>query len=142
MPEKTVLLRTSSRADPAQNYVSSNKNPFVFDIVIMVNGKTASSCEIIVGSLQDNKKALIIGTKTFGKGVFEKTFTLENEFRVKFISGTMHTPRNRPWQSTGIVPDFAVKQDAKTFTALRKLTPSERLRKDVYLITGHKLLNK
>ena len=85
---------------------------------------------------------MVIGTKTYGKGVFEQTFTLKNDYRAKFIIGAMYTPRNTPWQSKGIVPDFAVKQDAKTLAALRKLKLTERLVKDTGLLTAYKILRR
>ncbi len=142
LPEKNILLRTLSRSDKPQNYVSSNKTPLDFDMVILVNKNTASSCEIIVGALQDSKKALILGSNTYGKAVFEKTFTLESEYRVKFISGAMYSPLGKSWHTKGILPDFRVTQDAKTYLALTKLEPADRVNKDIYLQTAIKLINK
>jgi carboxyl-terminal processing protease len=142
LPEKGVLLRTLSRSDTPQNYVSSNKNPFNFTTAILVNKNTASSCEIITSALQDSKKAIVIGTHTYGKAVFDKTFTLENQYRVKFISGAMFTPLGKSWQTKGLLPDFAVDQDDTTYQALMKLTPTDRLQKDVCLLTGYKLISK
>jgi len=140
LPEKRILLRTYQRETRLQNYVSVNKEPFEFDIAILVNRKTASSAEILASALQDNQKAFIVGTRTFGKGVFEKTFTLENHFRVKFITGAMYSPKGRSWQTTGITPDFLVEQDEKTISNLFKMEPKQRLNKDVSMITAYKLL--
>ncbi len=142
LPAKSVLLRTLTRSDRPQNYVSSNDEPFDFRSVILVNAKTASSCEIIVGALQDNKKASVVGSKTYGKSVIEKTFTLENQYRVKFITSSMYTPLGRTWQSKGIVPDFAVEQDDATLAQLTRLSAAERLKRDVGLITGYKLVTR
>ena len=141
LPEKHILLRTITRANNLQNYVSSTKEPCSFgSVAVLVNEGTASSCEIIAGAFRDHKVALIVGTHTYGKGVFEKTFTLKNDYRVKFIIGAMYTPRGQSWQTRGLLPDFAVKQDPKTLGALRKLEPKERLPKDVGLLTAYKLL--
>ena len=142
LPAKNIILRTLSRSDKPQNYISSNEEPFDFKMAILVNNKTASGCEIIVAALQDNKKSIIIGAKTFGKAVFEKTFKIENNYRIKFISGAMYTPLGKSWQSRGITPDFETKQDQKTYAALTKLSPPERLKKDVPLITAYKLLKR
>jgi carboxyl-terminal processing protease len=139
--ERSVLLRTQKR-DKNQNYVSSSKEPLEFKIAILTNESTASSAEILTGALQDHRKAVVIGTKTYGKGVFEQTFTLKNDYRAKFIIGAMYTPRNKPWQSKGIVPDFSVKQDAKKLEALRKLKPADRLVKDTGLLTAYKILRR
>ncbi len=140
LPEKSILLRTFTRDKKLQNYISSNAEPFDYSIAILVNESTASAAEILASALRDHAKALIIGTKTFGKGVFEKTFTLENEFRVKFITGAMYTPKGRAWQSKGLKPDFLVKQNSETLKALLKLDPKERQTKDTAIITAIKLL--
>jgi carboxyl-terminal processing protease len=140
LPEKSVMLRTLQRQTKLQNYISGNKDPYMFRVAVLVNHQTASSAEVLAGSLQDHDRAFIVGTKTFGKGVFENTFTLSNEYRVKFITGAMYSPKGRSWQSRGIVPDFLVEQDVKTLAAILRLEPGERFVKDVAMITAFKLL--
>jgi len=140
LPEKRILLRTFQRAQNLQNYVSVNKEPFEFDVAILVNHRTASSAEVLAGALQDHQKAFVVGTRTFGKGVFEKTFKLDNDFHVKFITGAMYSPKGVSWQGQGVTPDFLIKQDDKILAALLKLDVSERFRKDVAMITAYKLL--
>lgn len=142
LPEKSILLRTMQRDTGLQNYVSSNKAPFEFDLAILMNEKTASSAEILATALQDHSKALLIGSGTYGKGVFDRTYTLENNFRIRFITGAMYSPKGKTWQGKGLVPDFLVDQNEDTLKALMKLTPEERFRKDVGLITAYKLLDR
>jgi len=142
IPNKRVLLRTLKRSNTPQNYISSNDDPFEFNIVVLVNKKTASSCEIVAAALQDNKKAVIVGSKTYGKAVFEKTFKLENDYRVKFISGAMYTPLGKSWQSKGLTPDFTVEQTEKNYLRLLKRPLDQRLKTDSYLITAGKILDK
>jgi len=140
LPEKSILLRTFQRETKLQNYVSVNTKPFEFEIAILVNRHTASSAEILASALQEHQKALVIGTKTFGKGVFEKTFKLDNDFHVKFITGAMYSPKGLSWQDKGVTPDFLVDQNDKTVAALLKMEVKERFRKDVAMITAYKLL--
>ncbi|GBE40672.1 putative CtpA-like serine protease [bacterium BMS3Bbin09] len=140
LPENHVLLRTYDRKKELQNYVSANQEPLEFETVILVNEMTASSAEILATSLQDHNKALIVGTSTFGKGVFETTYTTENGFRVKFITGTMYSPKGRSWQNKGILPDFFVKQDNKILSKLMKMDMKDRLPMDTALLTAIKLL--
>ena len=140
LPKNRILLRTLQRETQLQSYASANRKPFKFEISILVNHKTASSAEILTSSLQDHQQALIVGTRTFGKAVFEKTYTLENQYRLKFITGAMYSPRGRSWQSIGVTPDFLVEQDDNTLDILLKMEPKERLRKDVAMITAYKLL--
>ena len=141
LPEKHILLRTLQRETGLQNYVSVNKEPFEFNISILVNDKTASSAEILASALQDHQKAFIIGTRTYGKGVFDKTFELKNHFRARFITGAMYSPKGKSWQGNGITPDFLVEQDDNTLTSLLKMEPLQRLQMDVAMITAYKLLN-
>ncbi len=140
LPEKGISLRTFQRVEKLKNYGSPNKDPFVFDIAILVNHKTASAAEILASALQDHQKGFVVGTRTYGKGVFEKTFKLENDFRVKFIIGALYSPKGQSWQGRGLTPDFLIKQDDKTLAALLKLEVDQRFRKDVAMITAYKLL--
>jgi len=140
LKEKSILLRTITRAENLRNYVSINKEPYSFDMAVLVNKGTASSCEILAGALQDHKAAAIVGTRTYGKSVFEKTFELKNDYRIKFIIGALYTPRGKSWQPRGITPDFAADQDTKTVGALLKQDAKGRRAKDVALLTAYKLL--
>ena len=140
LKQKNILLRTRQRKTALQNYVSDNASPFDFRISVLVNPKTASSAEILAGCLQDHQRALIIGAKTYGKGIFEKTFKLENDMRVKFITGAMYSPRGTSWHGRGLIPDFLVVQDDKTLAALERLDAKARFAKDVAAVTAFKLL--
>lgn len=140
LPAKSVMLRTYNREDKLRSYVSANPEPFKFKLMFLVNPNTASAAEIIPGALRDHKLASIVGVRTYGKGVFETTYTLENQYRVKFITGAMYTPLGRAWQGKGLVPDFFVEQDEKTLAALSRLAPLDRYAKDVAMITAVKLL--
>jgi len=142
LPEKKVLLRTVQRESGLQNYVSGNKQPFMFDMAVLVNSQTASSAEVVASAFQDHQKAVIVGTRTFGKAVIEKTHKLENGFRVKIIVAAMYSPKGRTWQGKGITPDFLVEQDEKTLAALLKMQPKKRFAKDVAMITAYKLLTR
>ena len=150
LANKSVLLRLQQRQastklgeageEEVKRYVSSNETPYDFEIVLLVNKNTASSCEIIAAALRDHKAATIVGAGTYGKSVIEKTYTLDNNYRCKFITGAMYTPRGVAWQSKGVLPDFSAPQDGSTYKAVAKLTPNQRLSKDVPLITAYKLL--
>jgi carboxyl-terminal processing protease len=140
LTEKKVLLRTLQRENPVQTYVSANADPFHFVLAVLVNAKTASSAEILAGCLQDHQAGLVIGASTYGKGIFEKTFELENKMRVKFITGAMYSPRGKSWHGGGLTPDFLVVQDDKTLQSLDRMPAKDRFSKDVAAITAYKLL--
>ena len=135
-----IVLRTFSQAERLQNYVSGAEEPLDFHIALLINNSSASASEMLVGALRDQLGAFVVGHRSHGKGVFERTFTLENEFRVKFITGVMYTPKGVPWQGRGLTPDYLVEQDAETVNALRRLDIETRYPRDVALVTAVKLL--
>jgi carboxyl-terminal processing protease len=78
-------------------------------IVVLVNEGTASAAEIVSGALQDNGRALIIGTQTFGKGSVQTVIPLEEGAALKLTTAKYYTPKGRSIQAEGITPDISVK---------------------------------
>ncbi|MHB8092117.1 MAG: S41 family peptidase [Syntrophales bacterium] len=83
-------------------------------IVIIVNEGTASAAEIVSGALQDNKRAVVLGTQTFGKGSVQTVIPLEGGAALKLTTAKYYTPNGRSIQAEGITPDIVVKLIAKT----------------------------
>jgi carboxyl-terminal processing protease len=76
--------------------------------VILVNEGTASAAEIVSGALQDNRRALIVGTQTFGKGSVQTIFPLDDGAAIKLTTAKYYTPRGRVVHENGITPDVLV----------------------------------
>ena len=81
-------------------------------MVVLVNGGSASASEIVAGALQDHKRALIMGTQSFGKGSVQTILPLGNNTAIKLTTARYYTPNGRSIQATGIVPDIIVKDPA------------------------------
>lgn len=75
-------------------------------LVILVNGGSASASEIVAGALQDHKRAIILGTRTFGKGSVQTILPLNNETALKLTTARYYTPSGRSIQAEGIEPDI------------------------------------
>ena len=78
-------------------------------IIAMVNEGTASAAEIVSGALQDNGRALVLGTQTFGKGSVQTVIPLEDGSALKLTTAKYYTPSGRSIQAEGIKPDIIVK---------------------------------
>ena len=81
-------------------------------LVVLINGGSASASEIVGGALQDNKRAVLMGTKTFGKGSVQRIVPLNDGTAFKLTTSLYYTPSGRSIQATGIEPDIEVEQVA------------------------------
>lgn len=77
-------------------------------IVVLVNAGTASASEIVAGALQDHRRAVVVGTTTFGKGSVQTVFPLQTDRALKLTTSRYFTPSGRSIQAQGIVPDIRI----------------------------------
>ncbi|VAW79213.1 Carboxyl-terminal protease [hydrothermal vent metagenome] len=82
-------------------------------IIVLVNGGSASASEIVAGALQDHKRAIIMGEKTFGKGSVQTILPSRNKTAVKLTTARYYTPSGRSIQAKGIKPDIIVEANVK-----------------------------
>jgi len=102
-------------------------------MVVLVNGGSASASEIVAGALQDHKRAVIMGTKTFGKGSVQTILPMSGGSALKITTARYYTPNGRSIQATGILPDV-VTEEAKV--TKRDKTAGEEMLKEADL-PGH-----
>ncbi len=88
-------------------YMSYNEKP-KYELVILVNGSSASASEIVAGAIKDTKAGTIIGNKTFGKGIVQSLLPLENGGILKMTTAEYLTPNKTSIHGVGVVPDIIV----------------------------------
>ena len=129
-----LVVYTEGRAEDAKMRLTANpvnyarngdKGDFLRDLppeiknvpmVVIINGGSASASEIVSGALQDHKRAVIMGTQSFGKGSVQTILPMNNGTAIKLTTARYFTPNGRSIQAKGIVPDIVV-EDATVNTA-------------------------
>lgn len=109
VPEDYIL---AVGADPLANLPSEIKD---IPLTVLINSGSASASEIVAGALQDHKRAVIVGTRSFGKGSVQSVIPLSNGGAVKITTSLYYTPNDRSIQAVGIVPDVEVQDKNRTF---------------------------
>lgn len=136
LPYGTLITSTDGRVPDAkhqyfaapEDYLRGGKDDFIRSIpvealkvpmVVLINGGSASASEIVAGALQDHKRAVIMGTTSFGKGSVQTIIPLPGSAAIKLTTARYFTPSKRSIQAKGIVPDITVEEMPNGVSASR-----------------------
>lgn len=105
---RTLLLYTENIRGKDSAYYSSDKHSMDKEVILLVNGNSASASEILTGALKDYGYAKVVGTKTYGKGIVQSIVPLSDGSAVKFTTDSYFTPSGAEIHGVGIEPDVTV----------------------------------
>jgi carboxyl-terminal processing protease len=140
LPQNALVVYTDGRTEDSkmrlyassEYYLRGSKEDYLkklpasvktVPMVVLVNGGSASASEIVAGALQDHKRAIIMGTQTFGKGSVQTILPLGNNTAIKLTTARYYTPNGRSIQAKGIVPDIPVEE-----ATIAEVEPALRMR--------------
>jgi len=129
-----LIVSTVTRRRAVEEYAATEQGTIAgLPLAVLVNGASASSAEIVAGSLQDHGRAVIVGERTFGKGSVQHLIHLTNDKAAVMLTGALYRlpngriihrgPRDGPTESWGVMPDIEVplsKEETRTIQSARK----------------------
>ena len=117
--EKGVIVSIEGRDKEQKQMWQAGESDVArsFPMVVLINGGSASASEIVAGALKDHKRALILGTTSFGKGSVQNIISLSNGYGLKLTVALYYTPSGASIQARGIVPDVELPYQALEFEA-------------------------
>jgi len=126
MTDGLITYIEGRKKEQNQKYhAHQKKDDFLGPLVVLVNEGSASGSEIVAGALQDSKRAIIVGTKTFGKGSVQTILPMNDGSAVRLTTARYYTPSGRSIQADGINPDITVennytKNKGEKFTPIKE----------------------
>ncbi|WP_269530825.1 S41 family peptidase [Chitinimonas sp. BJYL2] len=122
LPEDKLVVYTEGRANDSKITLNASDEYFAkvadklpkelksVPLVVLVNSGSASASEIVAGALQDHKRAVVVGTQTFGKGSVQTILPVGKEAAIKLTTARYFTPNGKSIQAKGITPDIEVEE--------------------------------
>jgi carboxyl-terminal processing protease len=110
LKENDLIVYTKGRTPDSRMQLKAQPNDILFraPMVVLINEGSASGAEIVAGALQDHKRALIVGARSFGKGSVQTIIPLDDSTALKLTTALYYTPAGRSIQAAGIMPDVKV----------------------------------
>jgi len=104
------IVSTRGRTDSDMDRFTASKGDLAegLPLIVLINGGSASASEIVAGALQDHSRAILVGTKTFGKGSVQTVVPLVGDVAMRLTTARYFTPSGRSIQAMGVSPDIIV----------------------------------
>jgi len=141
-----LIVSTKGKVTQAnyQFYAEQGDILYGAPMIVLINGGSASAAEIVAGALQDQKRAIILGTRSFGKGSVQTVIPLSETVALKLTTSRYYTPSGRSIQGIGITPDINIRQRdiAKAVQAKPEVYESDlkgSLKSETKLASGNEL---
>ncbi|MFA5118098.1 MAG: S41 family peptidase [Candidatus Omnitrophota bacterium] len=142
--EKGKIVVSTKGRKTSQNleFYSNFSHPLItIPMVVMINEGSASGSEIVAGALQDYKRAIIVGTKSFGKGSVQTVLPLSDGSALRLTTSKYFTPSNRVIHGKGVMPDIVI-EEAKVQVSAKNADSSKENKNDIFEDIENKDQNK
>ena len=142
--DKGVIVSQKGRRKVETKVYDAHRSNTITDVplVVLVNGGSASASEIVSGALQDHKRAVLVGEKTFGKGSVQVVLPITKEEAIKLTIARYYLPSGRTIQALGVTPDIKVLPgELKTFKnefAIKEADLKQHLKEELEKVDGKK----
>ena len=110
---KGLVVYSQDKQGKKQEYFAEDEEQFTKPLVVLVNGNSASASEVFSGAIQDEKAGILMGTQTYGKGIVQTIFELEDKSALKLTTSKYYTPLGRNIHGKGLTPDVEVELSEK-----------------------------
>ena len=131
--DEGVVVSVEDKNGKKKEYTSDSEQLFKGDIVVLVDGNSASAAEIMTGALKDTKLATVVGTTTFGKGIVQSVYPLGDGTAVKLTVENYYTPSGYSIHGKGIKPDVEIDFDEEAY---KKDKTDNQLEKALEILRG------
>jgi len=142
-----IVVSQKGRKDDDKQIYTAKSSQTITDVplVVLVNGGSASASEIVSGSLQDHKRAIIVGEKTFGKGSVQVVLPITDDEAIKLTIARYYLPSGRTIQAVGVTPDIevlpgSIKTDENKF-AIKEADLKKHLEEELEKVDAKKKLS-
>ena len=115
LPEGKIVYTEDKAGNIIEEYSSTAEEQFTQPLAVLVNGYSASASEIFAGAIKDYEIGTLVGTNTFGKGIVQRMFPLDDGSAIKLTIAKYFTPKGNDIHKVGIKPDLEVEFDADAY---------------------------